>query len=69
MTYKKRLDGRKFDELRPITAKVGVIPNSTGSAFFKIGKTSAYAAVYGPRDLYPSFLKDPKKGLLRCNIT
>ena len=67
MAYKKRLDNRKFDELRPITAKVGVIPNSTGSAFFKIGKTSAYAAVYGPRDLYPKFMQDPKKGLLRCN--
>lgn len=67
MAYKKRLDGRKFDELRPITAKVGVIPNATGSAFFKIGKTSAYAAVYGPRDLYPKFMQDPKKGLLRCN--
>jgi exosome complex component RRP41 len=67
MAYKKRIDGRKFDELRPITAKVGVIPNSTGSAFFKIGDTSAYAAVYGPRDLYPKFLQDPKKGLLRCN--
>lgn len=67
MAYKKRLDGRKFDEMRPITAKVGVIKNATGSAYFKIGDTSAYAAVYGPRDFYPRFLKDPKKGLLRCN--
>lgn len=67
MAYKKRLDGRKFDELRPIEAKVGVIKNAAGSAFFKIGKTTAYAAVYGPRDLYPRFLKNPKKGILRCN--
>jgi exosome complex component RRP41 len=67
MAYKKRLDGRRIDELRPIEAKVGVIKNATGSAFFKIGNTTAYAAVYGPRDLFPKFLKDPKRGLLRCN--
>ncbi|NTV23386.1 MAG: exosome complex exonuclease Rrp41 [Nanoarchaeota archaeon] len=65
--YKKRLDGRKFDELRPITAKVGVIKNADGSAYFKIGNTIAYAAVYGPRDLYPKFLQNPEKGILRCN--
>jgi exosome complex component RRP41 len=67
MAYKKRLDGRKFDELREMEAKVGVIKNATGSASFKIGNTIAYAAVYGPRDLFPRFLKNPKKGLLRCN--
>lgn len=67
MTYKERFDKRKFDELRPIEAKVGVIKNADGSAYFKIGKTWAYAAVYGPRNLFPRFLKDPKKGVLRCN--
>jgi exosome complex component RRP41 len=67
MSYKKRLDGRKFDELREIEAKVGVIKNADGSAYFRIGKTIAYAAVYGPRDLFPKFLQDPEKGLLRCN--
>lgn len=66
MTYDKRFDGRAFDELRPIEAKVGVIPNADGSAYFKIGRTIAYAAVYGPRDFFPKFLKDPQKGLLRC---
>ncbi|MEM4755707.1 MAG: exosome complex exonuclease Rrp41 [Candidatus Woesearchaeota archaeon] len=65
--YLKRLDGRGFDELRPIEAKVGVIKAANGSAYFKIGKTVAYAAVYGPRNLYPKFLQDPKKGILRTN--
>ena len=65
--YEKRFDGRAFDELRPIEAKVGVIKRANGSAMFKIGDTIAYAAVYGPRDLYPKFLQDPKKGILRCN--
>jgi len=66
VTYNKRFDGRAFDELRPITAKVGVIKRADGSAYFKIGKTVAYAAVYGPRELHPKFLQNPKKGLLRC---
>jgi len=67
MTYTKRADGRRFDEMRPIEAKVGVIKRADGSAFFRIGNTSAYAAVYGPRNLHPRFLQDPQKGILRCN--
>jgi exosome complex component RRP41 len=63
----KRSDGRKNDELRPISAKVGVIKNATGSAMFKAGGTTAYATVYGPRELYPRFKQDPEKGLLRCD--
>ncbi len=69
MAYNKRVDGRKLDQLRPMEAKAGVIPNADGSAFFKIGKTIAYAAVYGPRELYPKFLQDPKKGIIRCHYS
>ncbi|MBD3249737.1 exosome complex exonuclease Rrp41 [Candidatus Woesearchaeota archaeon] len=67
MTYDKRLDGRKADETRPIEAKVGVVKNADGSAMFKIGSTVAYAAVYGPREMYPRFQQNPQKGVLRCN--
>lgn len=66
MVYKKRLDGRNFDEMRPMKAKIGIIKRADGSALFQIGNTTAYVAVYGPRDLYPRFLKDPTKGVLRC---
>jgi exosome complex component RRP41 len=66
MTYKKRVDGRALEETRPIEAKAGVIKNADGSAYFKIGKTVAYAAVYGPRELHPKFLQNPKTGILRC---
>ena len=70
MAYTKRIDGRKsFDELRPISAKAGVIPRAHGSAIFQIGKTVAYAAVYGPRELHPKFMQNPKCGLLRCNYS
>ncbi|MFH1505481.1 MAG: exosome complex exonuclease Rrp41 [archaeon] len=67
MTSSKRKNGRAFDETRKIEAKAGVIQKADGSAYFKIGDTTAYAAVYGPRQLHPRFLQDPKKGLLRCN--
>lgn len=67
MAYKKRVDGRKFDEPRPIIAKAGVIKKADGSGYFKIGDTEAYAAVYGPRELHPKFLQNPKRGVLRCN--
>jgi len=67
MAYTKRVDGRKQKEIRPITAKAGVIKNADGSAYFKIGNTVAYAAVYGPRELHPKFMQDPSTGILRCN--
>lgn len=64
--HRERSDKRKFDELRDMEAKVGVIPNANGSAMFRIGKTVALAAVYGPRNLHPKFLQNPKTGILRC---
>jgi exosome complex component RRP41 len=63
----QRHDNRKVDEVRALSAKVGVIKKADGSAYFKIGNTAAYAAVYGPRDFYPKFLQDHTKGVLRCN--
>lgn len=67
MVYSKRVDGRKFDQPREMEAKVGIIKRADGSAYFKIGKTIAIAAVYGPRELYPAFLQNPETGILRCN--
>ena len=67
MAYEKRVDGRKFDELRQIEAKVGVVESASGSAMFRIGKTVAVAAVHGPRQLYPQAIQNPNRGVLRCN--
>lgn len=63
----KRKNGRKFDELRPMSAKVGIIPNADGSAMFSFGKTVAIAAVYGPRLLHPQHMQNPETGILRVN--
>ena len=62
----ERPDGRKIDELRPVTVKVGVVPNADGSAMFGFGDTIAIAAVYGPRKMHPQHAQDPEKGILRC---
>lgn len=67
MSYTKRDDGRKFDELRKIKAKVGVVKRADGSAMFQMGDTIAIASVYGPRELHPRFLQNPERGVLRCN--
>ncbi len=66
MVYTKRLDKRKFDELRPIKAEVGIIPNADGSALFAFGKTVAIAAVYGPKPLHPQHMQEPDRGIIRC---
>ncbi|HLC80588.1 MAG TPA: exosome complex exonuclease Rrp41 [Candidatus Nanoarchaeia archaeon] len=67
MSYKRRCDGRGWDEIRPTEAKAGVIPNADGSAYFRMGNTAAYCAVYGPRELFPKFLQNPKTGIIRCH--
>lgn len=63
----KRHDGRKWNQTRAITAEAGIIPNADGSARFKIGNSTAYAAVYGPQELHPRFMQNPKTGILRCH--
>ena len=37
----KRLDGRAFDVVRPITSEVGILPRAHGSAIFARGETQA----------------------------
>jgi polyribonucleotide nucleotidyltransferase len=41
MNQQKRLDGRGFDQVRPIWAEVGLIPRAHGSAVFSRGETQA----------------------------
>ncbi len=38
---KKRTDGRQFNEIRPITAEVSLLPRTHGSALFTRGETQA----------------------------
>ena len=41
----KRLDGRKWDDLRPIKLQVGLMKNADGSAYIEWGKNKIMAAV------------------------
>ena len=42
---RKRLDGRKLDQIRPIWTEVDVLPSAHGSAIFTRGETQALVAV------------------------
>jgi polyribonucleotide nucleotidyltransferase len=41
LDHGRRLDGRRFDEIRPITCEVGLLPRTHGSALFTRGETQA----------------------------
>jgi len=40
---KRRIDGRAFDQVRPIECEIGVLPRTHGSALFTRGETQAMA--------------------------
>jgi polyribonucleotide nucleotidyltransferase len=42
---RKRIDGRGFEEIRPITIEVGTLPRTHGSALFTRGETQVLAVV------------------------
>ncbi len=42
---RRRPDGRAFDQIRPITCEVGVLPRTHGSAIFTRGETQALVTV------------------------
>ncbi|RUS25156.1 ribosomal protein S5 domain 2-type protein [Jimgerdemannia flammicorona] len=46
-----RIDGRRANELRKLTAKTGVLSQADGSAYIEQGNTKCLAAVYGPREV------------------
>ena len=62
----KRVGNRKINELRELEIQVGVIPNANGSAMVRLGKTTAIAAVYGPRPVHPKWKQRADRGILNC---
>jgi exosome complex component RRP41 len=48
-----RLDGRKLDEMRPVSIEAGILPAADGSAMVTHGLNVAVAAVYGPMEAHP----------------
>lgn len=43
-----RLDNRAFDQIRPVSLKLGTIESADGSAEFGLGNTQVLATVHGP---------------------
>ncbi len=41
----RRIDGRRFDEIRPISIEAGILPRTHGSALFTRGETQVMAVV------------------------
>ncbi|NIO49257.1 MAG: polyribonucleotide nucleotidyltransferase [Candidatus Aminicenantes bacterium] len=45
LNEKKRVDGRDFNEIRPLSMEVGILPRTHGSALFTRGETQCLATV------------------------
>ncbi|MFH1861888.1 MAG: polyribonucleotide nucleotidyltransferase [bacterium] len=43
LTEQRRLDGRRYDEIRTITCEIGLLPRAHGSALFTRGQTQSLA--------------------------
>jgi len=45
------MNGRKVLEMRDIECQLGVMPNTAGSALFRIGNTKVVAFLHGPHQI------------------
>lgn len=61
-----RYDGRKLDELRPISIQAGVLRRADGSAYVEWGLNKVMAAVYGPREVHPRHLQNPARAIVQA---
>lgn len=61
-----RIDGRRFDEIRPIKLEIGLLANADGSTYIEQGKNKILAAVFGPREAHPKHLGLPDRATIRC---
>ncbi len=62
----RRIDGRDFNELRPIKIEAGILKNADGSAYVEWGNNKILAAVYGPKEAMPKHIADPAKAIIKC---
>lgn len=60
-----RLDGRAFDELRPLKIEAGILKRADGSAYVELGGNKILAAVYGPRELHIRHMQRPDRAIIR----
>jgi exosome complex component RRP42 len=65
LSFGRRLDGRKFDDYRPIEIQIGPIVKADGSALVKIGHTTALVGV--KVQVGNPFPDTPDEGILTVN--
>src|SRR5579875_2582179 len=65
LSFGRRLDGRKFDDYRPIEIQIGPIVKADGSAMVKIGNTTALVGV--KVQVGNPFPDTPDEGILTVN--
>ncbi len=61
-----RLDGRKANELRPITIEAGVLTQAVGSAYVEWGGNKVYAGIYGPKEAHPRHKQKQTQAIIQC---
>ncbi len=61
-----RLDGRSFNELRPIKIETGVLNRADGSAYIEWGGNKIMVGVYGPREAYPKHSQDIDHAVIKA---
>jgi exosome complex component RRP41 len=61
-----RVDGRRFDELRPLKIEVGTLDKADGSAYVEHGRNKILAAVYGPREAHPKHIALADRAVVKC---
>ncbi|MFH1779681.1 MAG: exosome complex exonuclease Rrp41 [Candidatus Micrarchaeota archaeon] len=62
----KRLDGRGPTDLRPLKITAGVLARASGSCLIEWGRNKVLAAVYGPREVFPRHLTNPRKAIINA---
>ena len=65
----KRLDGRDFNQLRPLKIEAAILKNADGSAYLEWGNNKVLAAVYGPKEAMPKHIQDPVKAVIKCKYS
>ena len=62
LNHRRRPDGRRFSEIRPITCEVGWLPRAHGSALFTRGETQALVTTTLGTKEDEQFIDDLEKG-------
>ncbi|NUN11612.1 exosome complex exonuclease Rrp41 [Candidatus Micrarchaeota archaeon] len=61
-----RLDGRGVTDLRPLKITAGVLNRAAGSCLIEWGRNKVLAAVYGPHEVFPKHLTNPRRALINA---